>query len=63
MLEVKIDCKLNFDEHVKTLCSKANNKLRVLVTANPHANVEKKKILMKSFFNTQYNYCSLPLNK
>ena len=42
MLEVKIDCKLNFDEHVKTLCSKANNKLRVLASATPYMNVEKK---------------------
>ena len=63
MLEVKIDYKLNFDEHVKTLCSKANNKLRVLVTATPHTNVEKKKILMNSFFNAQFNYYFLPLNK
>ena len=30
MLGVKIDYKLNFDKHVKTLCSKANNKLRAL---------------------------------
>ena len=63
MLEVKIDYKLNFDEHVKTLCSKANNKLKVLVTATPHTNVEKKKILMNSFFNAQFNYYFLPLNK
>ena len=27
MLGVKTDYKLNFEEHVKTLCSKANNKL------------------------------------
>ena len=25
ILGVKIDCKLNFDEHLKTLYSKANN--------------------------------------
>ena len=30
MLGVKIDYKLNFDKHVKTLYSKANNKLRAL---------------------------------
>ena len=30
MLPVKIDYKLNFDKHVKTLCSRANNKLRAL---------------------------------
>ena len=33
MLGVKIDYKLNFDKHVKTLCSKANNKLTALARA------------------------------
>ena len=50
MLGVKIDYKLNFDEHMKTLCSKANNKLRALARATPYMSVEKKKILMNSFF-------------
>ena len=59
MLGVKIDYKLNFDEHVKTLCNKANNELRALATATPYMNVEKKKILMNSFFNSQLNYCPL----
>ena len=59
MLGVKIDYKLNFDEHVKTLCSKANNKLRALARAIPYMSVEKKKILMSSFFNAQFNYCPL----
>ena len=53
---VKIDYKLDFDEHVKTLCSKANNKLRALARATPYMSVEKKKILMNSFFNAQFNY-------
>ena len=57
MLGVKIDYKLTFDKHVKTLCSKANNKLRTLATATPYMNVEKKKILMNLFFNTEFNYC------
>ena len=59
MLVVKIDYKLNFDEYVKTLCSKANNKLRALARATPYMSVEKKKILMNSFFNAQFNYCPL----
>ena len=57
MLRVKIEYKLNFDEHVKTLRSRANNKLRTLVRATPYLSVEKKKILMNSKFNTQFNYC------
>ena len=59
MLGVKIDYKLNFDEHEKILCSKTNNKLRALERATPYMNVEKKKILMNSFFNAQFNYCPL----
>ena len=56
ILGVKIDYKLHFDEHVKTLCSKANNKLRALARTTPYMSVEKKKILMNSFFNAQFNY-------
>ena len=59
MLEVKTDCKLNFDELVKNLCSEANNKLRALEKATPHMSVEKKKKVMNSFFNLQVNYCPL----
>ena len=49
MLVVKIDYKLNFDEHVKTLCSKANKKLRALARVTPYMSVKKEKILMNSF--------------
>ena len=59
MLGVKIDYKLNFDEYVKTLYCKANNKLRALARATSYMSVEKKKILMNSLFNAQFNYCPL----
>ena len=59
MLGVKIDHNLNFVEHLKTLCSKANNKLRALARVTPNMSVEKKKILMNSLFNAQFNYCLL----
>ena len=56
MLGVKIDSKLNFDEHVKTLCSKVNSKLTALARTTPYMGVEKKKIPMNSFFNAQFNH-------
>ena len=61
MLGVKIDYKLNFHKYAKTLFSKANNKLRLraLAVATPYMSVDKKKILMNSFFNAQFNYCQL----
>ena len=59
LLGVKIDNKLSFDTHVKGLCKKANNKLRALVRATPYMSLEKRKLLMNSFFNAQFNYCPL----
>ena len=59
LLGRKIDYKLNFDNHVNSLCKKANNKLRTLARATPYMYIEKKKLLMNSFFNAQFNYCPL----
>ena len=59
LLGVKIDYKLTFDEHVKSLCKKTNNKLRSLARSTPYMNIEKRKLLMNSFFNAQFNYCPL----
>ena len=59
LLGVNIDSKLTFDTHVNVLCRKANNKLRALARATPYMNIEKKKLLMNSFFNAQFNYCPL----
>ena len=59
MLEVKVYYKLNFDEHRKTLCRKANNKLRASARATPYISVEKNKIMMNSFFKAQFNCCPL----
>ena len=43
ILGVNTHYKINFDEYVKNLCSKANNKLKALVRASPYMIVEKKK--------------------
>ena len=59
LLGVTIDCKLNFDSHVKHLCNKANKKLRALARVTPYITLEKKKIIMNSFFNAQFNHCPL----
>ena len=54
LLDVKIDYKL----YVANLCKKANNKLRALARATPYMIIEKRNLLMNSFFNAQFNYCS-----
>ena len=44
LLGVKIDCKLTFDMHMKTVCTKVSNKLRTLVRVKPHMTSEKKRL-------------------
>ena len=57
LLGVEIERTLNFDEHVKSLCKKAGRKLSVLSRLSSYMTVKQKKILMKSFFESQFGYC------
>ena len=56
---IKIDNKLTFDEHISGLCKKAANKLRALARVTSYMSLPKKKLLLNSFFNAQFNYCPL----
>ena len=56
---VKIDSKLSFDKHIKTICKKASNKLRALARVTPYMAIERKNVLMNSFADSQFDYCPL----
>ena len=59
LLGVKIDNKLTFDYHVSDMCKKANRKINALARIAPFININKRRILMNSFFRSQFNYCPL----
>ena len=59
LLGVEIERTLNFDEHVRSLCKKAGRKLSVLFRLSSYMTVKQKRILMKSFFESQFGYCPL----
>ena len=59
LLGVKIDNKLTFDYHVFNMCKKANRKINALARIAPFINLNKRRILMNSFFRSQFNYCPL----
>ena len=50
---------LKFDGHIKNLCKKACEKLSVLACLAPFMNVDKKRIVMKAFIESQFGYCLL----
>jgi len=59
LLGVTIDDDLKFDQHITTLCVKANHKLTALNRIGRFLSVEKKRILYKAFVESQFKYCPL----
>ena len=59
LLGIKIDHELKFDDHVNYLCKKASQKLNALARIRPFMNISKKRIIMKSFIESQFGYCPL----
>ena len=59
LLGINFDNNLTMDDHIKCLCKQASNKLYALARISPFLNEHKRKILMKSFILSQFNYCPL----
>ena len=57
LLGITIDSELTFHKHITSLCSKANQKLRVLARIAKYMTIDKCKILLNSFVTAQFNYC------
>ena len=47
------------NEHIKHICKQASNKLYALSRISHYLSEEKRKILMKSFIMSQFNYCPI----
>ena len=59
LLGIPIDRDWKFGEHVNNLCKKSSQKLNALVCLAPFLNVDKKRIIMKAFIESQFGYCPL----
>ena len=59
LLGIAIDSKLNFKEHLEGIIKKASRKVNVLSRITPYMNLTKRKLLMNSFFTSQFNCCPL----
>ena len=59
LLGIKIDSNLTFHDHIISLCSKANKKLSALSRVSKYMDINKRRILIKSYFFSQFNYCPL----
>jgi len=59
LLGVTIDNELKFDSHVSELCNKANRKLSCLIRMSSYLSFHKKRIIFKSFVESQFKYSPL----
>ena len=53
LLGIKVDTKLNFNEHLNDIISKASRKVNALSRVMPYTNLYTKKKLVSSFLNSQ----------
>ena len=56
---VHIERDLSFKYHVTNLCKKAGQKLSALLRVGRYHNFDQRRVLMKSFIDSQFGYSSL----
>ena len=59
LLGVTIDKELKFTGHISTLCKKVSRKISALARVSRYMSTEKRRVLFKSFIESQFGYCSL----
>ena len=57
LLGIEVGRNLNFDDHVISLCKKAGRKLALLARLSKFMSFKQKRILMKTFVESQFGYC------
>ena len=58
-LGITIGKDLKFDDHVNSVCKKVCQKLNALARLAPFMSVEKRRIIVKAFIESQFGYCFL----
>ena len=59
LLGITIDSNLTFENHINNTCKRASQKLNTLARVSPYMNMQKRRIIMKSFVTSQFGYCPL----
>ena len=59
LLGVTIDNKLSFTGHLHKICEKASQKRNALAQLLSFMNLEKRRIIVKAFVHSRFEYCPL----
>ena len=56
---ITIDSDVKFDKHIFGLCDKVSKKINALCRVTGYMSLEKRRTVMKTFAESQFNYCPL----
>ena len=59
LLGIEIDNKLSFEQHISTLCNKANYQFNAIRRIKKFMGFKEKEVLFNSFVYSNFNYCPL----
>ena len=59
LLGITIDSELNFENHLSTICNMVGRKINALEQIANYMPLEKCRIVIKTFIQSQFNYCPL----
>ena len=59
LLRIQIDSDLTFDEYISSICNKVAKKINVLSRLVNYMSLDKRRMVMKAFIESQFNYCPL----
>ena len=59
LLEITLDSELKFEEHINKICNIVNKKLNALHRIGSHMSLDKRKMLLRAFIESQFSYCPL----
>ena len=57
LLGINIDSNLNFDEHIKSICTKASRQINAIMRLSNVLDVNVKESMYKTFIKSTFNYC------
>ena len=59
LLGITLDSELKFEKHITDICNNASQKIHVLSRITSYMSLNKRRLLMKTFAESQSNYCPL----
>ena len=59
LFEITFDSELKFEEHISKICNVVNKKPNALHRIVNHMSLNKRKMLLKAFIESQFSYCPL----